>query len=105
AVAVRAVTLAGAIGSANAGSIRVVVESDAEWLARASTLGTQRVRLIGGSRSALATAAGGRPDLAIYDNPVTSVGRLELLPFLHEQAVSITRHRFGAPSTLTDDVI
>ncbi|RFA13550.1 1-pyrroline-5-carboxylate dehydrogenase [Subtercola boreus] len=105
AVEVRAVTLAGAIGSAKAGAVRVRVETDAEWLAGASDLRAQRVRLIGGSRSALAAATGGRPDLAIYDNPVTSVGRLELLPFLHEQAVSITRHRFGAPSTLSDEVI
>ncbi|RFA07419.1 1-pyrroline-5-carboxylate dehydrogenase [Subtercola boreus] len=105
AVQVRAATLAGAIGSAKAGAVRMRVETDAEWLAGASDLRAQRVRLIGGSRSALAAAAGGRPDLAIYDNPVTSAGRLELLPFLHEQAVSITRHRFGAPSTLSDDVI
>ncbi|RFA10158.1 1-pyrroline-5-carboxylate dehydrogenase [Subtercola boreus] len=93
------------LGAATADALAVRVERDEQWLARASTLRAQRVRLIGGSRSALADATGGRPDLAIYDNPVTSVGRLELLPFLHEQAVSITRHRFGAPSTLSDDVI
>ncbi|RFA19019.1 bifunctional proline dehydrogenase/L-glutamate gamma-semialdehyde dehydrogenase [Subtercola boreus] len=84
---------------------QLTVETDAEWLRRASTLPLQRVRLIGGSRSALAEATGGRPDLAVYDNPVTSAGRLELLPFLHEQAISITRHRFGAPSTLSDGVV
>ncbi|PPF90238.1 1-pyrroline-5-carboxylate dehydrogenase [Subtercola sp. Z020] len=106
AVPVRAATLATAVGSAYAGALRVTVETDAEWLARASTLPSmQRVRLIGGDRTALAEATGGRPDLAVYDNPVTTSGRLELLPFLHEQAISITRHRFGAPSTLSDGVI
>ena len=32
-------------------------------------------------------------------------GRVEMLPFLHEQAVSITNHRFGNPTTLADGVI
>ncbi|KAB1641187.1 proline dehydrogenase family protein [Gulosibacter chungangensis] len=40
-------------------------------------------------------------ELAIWRNPVTEAGRLELLPFLREQAVSITAHRFGTPSRLT----
>ena len=35
--------------------------------------------------------------VAVYDGPVTTEGRIELLPFLHEQAVSITAHRFGNP--------
>jgi len=28
---------------------------------------------------------------------VTTSGRVELLPFVHEQSVSITAHRFGNP--------
>ncbi|MGN6446528.1 bifunctional proline dehydrogenase/L-glutamate gamma-semialdehyde dehydrogenase [Amnibacterium sp.] len=59
---------------------------------------TGRVRLIGGSASELLTAAGGDPDLAVWSSPVTTAGRIELLPFLHEQSVSITAHRFGSPS-------
>ena len=35
--------------------------------------------------------------MALYDNPVVSAGRVELLPFLREQAVCITAHRFGNP--------
>jgi RHH-type proline utilization regulon transcriptional repressor/proline dehydrogenase/delta 1-pyrroline-5-carboxylate dehydrogenase len=95
--------------------IPVVVESDAEWLERAAAGGitTSRVRLIGGSpltgateaASALAHALGGSPDIAVYAHPVTQAGRVELLPFLREQAISITAHRFGNPSTLSDDVI
>ena len=77
----------------------VVVESDAAWLARAAAGGitTARVRLLGGDASALAAAVGGTPDLAIYAGALTSAGRVELLPFLREQAVSITAHRFGNP--------
>jgi RHH-type proline utilization regulon transcriptional repressor/proline dehydrogenase/delta 1-pyrroline-5-carboxylate dehydrogenase len=77
----------------------IVVESDAAWLARAAQGGiaTSRVRLIGGDAAALAAAVGGTPDLAIYAGEVTSAGRVELLPFLREQAVSITAHRFGNP--------
>ncbi|MGT2425682.1 bifunctional proline dehydrogenase/L-glutamate gamma-semialdehyde dehydrogenase [Amnibacterium kyonggiense] len=66
---------------------------------------TGRVRLIGGSASALLRAAGGDPDLAVWSHEVTTAGRVELLPFLHEQSVSITAHRFGTPTTLTDDLI
>jgi RHH-type proline utilization regulon transcriptional repressor/proline dehydrogenase/delta 1-pyrroline-5-carboxylate dehydrogenase len=79
--------------------LALVVESDAAWLTRATTGGiaTARVRLIGGDATALAAAVGGTPDLAIYSGDVTSAGRVELLPFLREQAVSITAHRFGNP--------
>jgi RHH-type proline utilization regulon transcriptional repressor/proline dehydrogenase/delta 1-pyrroline-5-carboxylate dehydrogenase len=77
----------------------VVIETDAAWLARAAAgeLSTSRVRLAGGDAKALASAVGGSPDLAIYGGDVTAAGRIELLPFLHEQAVSITAHRFGNP--------
>jgi RHH-type proline utilization regulon transcriptional repressor/proline dehydrogenase/delta 1-pyrroline-5-carboxylate dehydrogenase len=66
---------------------------------------TGRVRLIGGSASALLAAAKGDPDLAVWADPVTTAGRLELLPFLHEQSISITAHRFGTPNRLTDALI
>lgn len=91
--------------------IDVTVESDAEWLASAAHLASAgklsgaRIRLIGGDASALAEATGGRPDLAIYAHAVTEAGRVELLPFLHEQAVSITAHRFGTPNHLSDALI
>lgn len=91
--------------------IEVTVESDAGWLASAGHLASAgklsgaRIRLIGGDASALAEATGGRPDLAIYAHAVTEAGRVELLPFLHEQAVSITAHRFGTPNHLPDALI
>jgi RHH-type transcriptional regulator, proline utilization regulon repressor / proline dehydrogenase / delta 1-pyrroline-5-carboxylate dehydrogenase len=36
---------------------------------------------------------------------VTTAGRVELLPFLREQSVSITAHRFGTPDHLTDAIL
>jgi RHH-type transcriptional regulator, proline utilization regulon repressor / proline dehydrogenase / delta 1-pyrroline-5-carboxylate dehydrogenase len=77
----------------------VRIESDEQWLASAAegAIVTSRVRLIGGDPLALAEALGGDPDVAIYADPITTSGRVELLPFLHEQAVSITAHRFGNP--------
>ncbi|WP_111720998.1 bifunctional proline dehydrogenase/L-glutamate gamma-semialdehyde dehydrogenase [Homoserinimonas sp. OAct 916] len=86
--------------------IPVTVQTDTAWLSRATSAGlTGRVRLIGGGATELAAATGGNPDVAIYAGDVTPAGRIELLPFLHEQAISITAHRFGNPSTLSDGVI
>ncbi|MGY4541121.1 RHH-type proline utilization regulon transcriptional repressor/proline dehydrogenase/delta 1-pyrroline-5-carboxylate dehydrogenase [Arthrobacter sp. UYNi723] len=91
--------------------ITVTVESDAGWLASAARLAAAgklsgaRIRLIGGDATALAEATDGRPDLAIYAHAVTEAGRVELLPFLHEQAISITAHRFGTPNHLSDELI
>lgn len=89
---------------------QVLVEDDAAWLARMARLGSDpqsagRIRLIGGDPTALALALGGRPDVAIHCGEVTPAGRIELLPFLHEQAISITAHRFGTPNHLTDAII
>jgi len=77
----------------------LVVESDAAWLSRAAQGGvrTGRVRLIGGDALALAEVLRGSIDIAVWSGPVTTAGRVELLPFLHEQSVSITAHRFGNP--------
>jgi RHH-type proline utilization regulon transcriptional repressor/proline dehydrogenase/delta 1-pyrroline-5-carboxylate dehydrogenase len=61
-----------------------------------------RIRLLGVSAAEALRAANGRADLVFYDHPVTESGRLELLPFLREQAVSICAHRFGTPAPLID---
>jgi RHH-type proline utilization regulon transcriptional repressor/proline dehydrogenase/delta 1-pyrroline-5-carboxylate dehydrogenase len=73
------------------------VEDAAAWAARAAALGGGRVRLVGADSAPVLAATGARPDLAIYAGPVTESGRVELLPFLQEQAVSVTAHRFGTP--------
>jgi RHH-type proline utilization regulon transcriptional repressor/proline dehydrogenase/delta 1-pyrroline-5-carboxylate dehydrogenase len=91
--------------------IQARTENDADWLASvgrlamAGKLSNGRIRLIGGNPSALAEALGGRPDVAVYAHDVTEAGRVELLPFLHEQAVSITAHRFGTPNHISDSLI
>jgi RHH-type proline utilization regulon transcriptional repressor/proline dehydrogenase/delta 1-pyrroline-5-carboxylate dehydrogenase len=77
--------------------VPVTVEDDATW---AAGLSAGRVRLIGTS-AALPPA----PDLAVWSGPVTEAGRVELLPFLHEQAISITAHRFGNPDRLAAEVL
>ncbi len=54
---------------------------------------------------ALHEALDGSPDVAVYSGPVVSAADVELLPYLHEQAISITAHRFGTPDHLTDHLI
>ena len=76
--------------------------SDADWLSRIAMASRSRVRLVGLEASVVARTTGGRPDVAVFDHPVTHSGRLELLPFLREQSISVTAHRFGTPDHLTD---
>ncbi len=110
--------------------VAVYVETDEQWIERvggvaraaqgdgadATDLEPQperplRVRLVGSAASvsalhrALAEATGGDPDLAVYDNEVTTAGRIELLPFLREQSITITAHRFGNPDPWSEAVI
>jgi len=83
----------------------LAIESDAAWLSRIGRPAPDRIRLIGGDTRALAENLYGRPGTAVYDNRVTESGRLEMLPFLREQSVSITAHRFGTPNHLTDGIV
>jgi RHH-type proline utilization regulon transcriptional repressor/proline dehydrogenase/delta 1-pyrroline-5-carboxylate dehydrogenase len=96
--------------------VAVFVETDEQWLERmtatdAETARPPRARLVGPADSvtalhrALAEAAKGDPDLAVYPNEVTTAGRIELLPFLHEQSITITAHRFGNPDDWSQSVI
>ncbi|WP_242089082.1 aldehyde dehydrogenase family protein, partial [Microbacterium lacticum] len=91
--------------------VPVYLETDDEWIERVRAAGTSRVRIIGAeesvaaARTALADAIGGDPDIAVYANEVTTAGRIELLPFLHEQAISITAHRFGNPDPWSEAAI
>jgi len=75
-------------------------EDETQWAARlrhVTESGGGRVRLIGADVNFAATSTDGSPDVAFYDNPVVSAGRVEMLTFLREQAVCITAHRFGTP--------
>ena len=48
-----------------------------------------------GDPLALEEALGASIDVAIHDAPVVEAGVIEMLPYLREQSVSITAHRFG----------
>ena len=91
--------------------VPVHLETDDEWIARVRATGVSRVRIVGAeasvaaTRTALAEATDGDPDIAVYANEVTTAGRIELLPFLHEQAITITAHRFGNPDPWSEAVI
>ncbi|MCW2841278.1 MAG: 1-pyrroline-5-carboxylate dehydrogenase [Aeromicrobium sp.] len=71
------------------------IETHAQWLAHAAATRPSRVRLVGTSGRELALAVEGDPDVAIHAGDVTWSGRVEALPFLQEQSISITNHRFG----------
>ena len=88
-----------------AAGVAVTVEETTAWEARVARLRDARVRLVGGDAEATYAATAGRPDVAVHAHPVTESGRLELLPFLREQAISITAHRFGNPTPLPDQAL
>jgi RHH-type proline utilization regulon transcriptional repressor/proline dehydrogenase/delta 1-pyrroline-5-carboxylate dehydrogenase len=89
-----------------AAQVRLVEDDAASWAAvLQSTASPSRVRLLGGSRSAFAEASEGRPDVALYAQPVVEAGRIELLTFLREQAIAVTAHRFGSPTPLAEDLV
>ncbi len=83
----------------------VDVEPDTVFASRVAVERPARIRVIApegaadphATGRALLAAVDGDPDVAIWSGPVTASGRVELLPFLREQAVSITAHRFGNP--------
>lgn len=77
----------------------VVTEGAQAWASHARRLAAAggRVRLIGADALETANVVDGSPSLAIYANPVVAAGRVEMLTFVREQAVSITAHRFGTP--------
>ena len=69
-------------------------ESTAEFAARLSTLGVDRVRVVGSPDHALRVAAHAA-GVHLADDPVTPDPRLELRHFVREQAVSRSMHRYG----------
>ncbi|MCW2752478.1 MAG: 1-pyrroline-5-carboxylate dehydrogenase [Aeromicrobium sp.] len=71
------------------------IETHDSWMEYVARTRPARIRLVGGHAKEIAVALDGDPDVAIYADPVTMSGRVEALPFLREQAISITNHRFG----------
>jgi RHH-type proline utilization regulon transcriptional repressor/proline dehydrogenase/delta 1-pyrroline-5-carboxylate dehydrogenase len=76
--------------------VRAHEDADA-WAARANGLSQDggRVRIVGEDTGATLAATAGSPAVAIHGAPPVSAGLVEMLPFLREQAVSVTAHRFG----------
>ncbi len=84
---------------------RARIETHDRWIEYVTKARPSRVRLIGGLAQEIAVAVAGDPDVAIHADPVTLSGRIEALPFLREQAISITNHRFGNHDSEFDRVL
>jgi len=86
--------------AASVAGVRVVnsrldTESDSECIERMRGLGVSRVRLLGATPSDELLRAANAHGIHIADSPVTKAGRIELLHYVREQALSVTLHRFG----------
>jgi hypothetical protein len=102
---------------AEAAGIEVTIEDARSWDARLAMVATSgglgmRVRVLGPREESSAQrwthatrASWGSPDVALYTGAVTACPHSELLPFLREQAVSITNHRFGTPLDLAANLL
>ena len=82
-----------AVALAKAG-IKVDVVSDADFAAEIRKDSGVRIRTVGKVSDDLYPAAA-ESSSVVLDQPVLADGRRELLPFLLEQAVATTQHRFG----------
>lgn len=78
----------------------VRVETNEEFLERLRVEGLRdalRLRLIGGSRSEVCEAISNAVEISVFSDDVTLAGRVEMLPFLREQTISIRAERHGRP--------
>jgi len=88
------------VGALRSAGVEYAVEDGHAWRQALATRTPARVRLVGGDRGRFAADSEGRAEIALYAQPVVESGRIELLTFLREQAVAVTAHRFGSPTTL-----
>ena len=70
-------------------------ESQEAFAERLASFGVERVRVVGERPIAEVRVAANVAGIHLETAPVTGVGRVELLHFVREQAVSRTLHRFG----------
>ena len=83
--------------------VDVSLETDTDWLERIAVTGptagqgvvADRVRLLGGDRVRVAEWMGGLDRTALWAEPVTMAGPVELLVFVREQAISARAERHG----------
>ncbi|MDE0499038.1 MAG: bifunctional proline dehydrogenase/L-glutamate gamma-semialdehyde dehydrogenase [Acidimicrobiaceae bacterium] len=71
-----------------------LLECSSQFAARLDELDVERVRVVGTCPRNLRAAAN-RAGVHLADDPVTADGRVELLHYVREQAVSHTTHRYG----------
>lgn len=96
-------SLAPVAADAAPSAAEVVVEDADAFAARVAagdiddTVGA-RVRVVGAVEDSLRRTTQDRPEVAILEGPVTGSGEVELRHYVHEQAVSMTLHRFGTAS-------
>src|SRR5699024_1346829 len=90
----------------------IELEENDAWLLRVQRIaaadpqGARRIRLIGTAETeATVAAASHSPETGVYTQPVTSAGRLEMLPFVREQSVTMTAHRFGTLNDLPQQAL
>jgi RHH-type proline utilization regulon transcriptional repressor/proline dehydrogenase/delta 1-pyrroline-5-carboxylate dehydrogenase len=76
--------------------LKVTVE-DAQSFRKSLLYRPRRVRYIGQPLTIESGSVLASCDVAMYSSPATESGRIELLPYFKEQAVSVTAHRFGNP--------
>ncbi len=76
-----------------------VVDFDA-WITHQNWHNEGRIRFVSDRELVI-----GSIDVAVHDNASVRAGRVALLPYLKEQAISITHHRFGNPSRLDLDIV
>lgn len=80
------------------------VEDADAFADRLPVLTCSRIRLLGEPDPTLLAAHAQRIEIALFTGPVLASGRVELLTFLHEQAISATNHRYGNPLPHTLDL-
>ena len=90
-------------------AVLLTVESTEDWHRRAKGMSVSadgvRFRVLGEDPVALAEAIDGSIDVGIYSDPLTPAGHIELLPYIQEQAISATNHRFGNRTSLLEGVL
>jgi len=88
---------AGLAEALDAEGIGLRVETWEACVARAAAHAGGRIRLV----TREPHRVDGTASVAVFDGAVTGNAALELLPFLKEQSVSVTSHRFGTPQVRT----
>lgn len=75
------------------------IQTDEEWAKSLSGRSNVRVRFVGSRLNIAKESPLASADVAIYWGETVESGRIELLPYFKEQAISITAHRFGNPAS------